>query len=115
MAGRGSTVLSYEHLLLSGEGNLVLGGGDIVFVPELIISVIGQVEQPGHQALRRGMTVSTGLAAAGGPLPTADLSRVYVNRGEERIRVSVRKILKGRIEDTPLQADDKILVRESVF
>ena len=109
------TVLSYGRLIADGEGNILLSGGDIVFVPELLISIIGQVESPGDIAFRKGMTVSTGLAAAGGPLATANLGRIYILRGEERIRVNLRKILKGRVEDVPLQADDRVLVRESVF
>ena len=110
-----ATVLSYEQMISSGEGNVTLRGGDIVFVPELLISVIGQVEQPGALAFRKGMTVSTGLAAAGGAMPTANMGRVYILRGEERIEVNVRKILKGRTEDILLEADDRILVQESFF
>lgn len=110
-----ATVLSYEEMISSGEGNVTLHGGDIVFVPELLISVIGQVEQPGALAFRKGMTVSTGLAAAGGAMPTANLGRVYILRGDERIQVNVRKILKGRTADVSLEADDRILVQESFF
>jgi len=109
------TVISYERMIETGEGNISLSGGDIVFVPERLVTVMGQVEQPGGVAFRNGMTVSTGLAAAGGALPTANLGRVYVIRGDERIRVNVRKVLKGKAEDVTLQAGDRLLVRESIF
>jgi polysaccharide export outer membrane protein len=108
-------VMSYERLISSGEGNIELRGGDIVFVPERLITIIGQVEKPGDVAFRNGMTVTIGLAAAGGPMSTANLGKVYILRGEERIRVNVRRVISGRIDDIPLQAGDKVLVRESVF
>lgn len=109
------TVLSYERLIATGEGNLALTSGDIVFVPERLVTVMGQVSKPGEIAFRKGMTISTGLAAAGGALPAANLGRVYILRGDERIRINVRKISNGRAEDVPLQAGDRLLVRESIF
>lgn len=109
------TVLSYERLLANGEGNISLTDGDVVFVPERLITVMGQVNSPGEVAFRKGMTVATGLAAAGGALATANLGRVYILRGEERIRVNMRKIINGRAADVPLEAGDRLLVKESIF
>ena len=113
--GDAEVVLSYGQLIANGAGNITLQGGDIVFVPERLITIIGQVEKPGDVAFRNGMTVTSGLAAAGGPVSTANLGKVYILRGEDRIRVNVRRILSGRLEDVPLKAGDKVLIRESFF
>jgi protein involved in polysaccharide export with SLBB domain len=113
--GGETTRISYARLLADGSGNLQLSGGDIVFVPESLIVIMGQVGDPGELAFREGMTVATAVAAAGGALPTANLGRVYLLRGEERQRVNLRKVMSGRHTDVPLKPGDRVVVRESVF
>jgi polysaccharide export outer membrane protein len=107
--------LSIERLLSTGEGNISLQGGDVVFVPENLISVMGKVQKPGDVAFREGMTVATTIAAAGGALPEANLGRVYILRGDERIRINLRRVLSGRSPDVAVQSGDRVFVRESVF
>ena len=109
------TVVPYDHLLGRGEGNLELKGGDIVFVPESLVTVMGQVNKPGDISLRDDLTVSDCIAAAGGAHETANLGRVWILRGDERIRVNVRKVLAGKAEDVRVQAGDRVFVGESAF
>lgn len=110
--GGASQVFAYETLL-SGTSEWVLSGGDIVFVPESIVSVMGQVQKPGDVAFRDGLTVSKVIAAAGGASSSASLGRVYVLRGSERITVNVKKILSGRAPDLALEPGDQVFVAES--
>lgn len=109
------TVIDYERLVSEGADNINLVAGDVVFVPESVVHVMGQIDQPGELAFREGLTVSTCISAAGGALPTANLGKVYILRGEERIRVNVRHVLSGKAPDVAVEADDRIYVGESVF
>jgi polysaccharide export outer membrane protein len=110
-----TVVLPYEDLLSQGADTLMLQAGDVVFVPQSLVSVMGSVGKPGELTLREGLTLSRSLAAAGGPLPTANLRKVFVLRGEERLRFNVRKILDGKAPDILLLAGDRVIVHESVF
>jgi len=114
--GQGDTVvLPYEQLLAQGAGSIALAAGDVVFVPQSLVSVVGCVGKPGEIALREGLTVSRAIAAAGGALPTAYLRKVWILRGDQRTAVNLRKILDGKETDHPLVAGDRVIVNESVF
>ncbi|MCB9780215.1 MAG: polysaccharide biosynthesis/export family protein [Alphaproteobacteria bacterium] len=108
-------VVPYLPLVARGEGNVRVAGGDVVFVPESLVYVMGEVGQPGSVAWREGLTVSRCIAASGGALSGANLGRVWILRNEERIRVNVRRILRGKEEDIPVQTGDQIFVQTSVF
>ncbi len=45
----------------------------------------------------------------------ATTGKVYILRGDERIRVNVRHVLSGKAKDVAVEADDRIYVGESVF
>lgn len=109
------TRIPFDTLLRRGEGNLALQGGDIVFVPESVVTVMGSVGKPGVVALREDLTLTRAIAAAGGALDTANLGRVTIMRGEQRIVVNVRRIMKGQAEDLPVEPGDRIFVGESVL
>jgi polysaccharide biosynthesis/export protein len=109
-----SVVIPYDRLLADSSTDVALAAGDIVFVPQSVISVMGLVGKPGEIAFREGLTLSTCIASAGGTLPTADLGRVYILRGDKRIRFSLRKILSGKAADVVLQPGDKVYVGESI-
>lgn len=115
--GEGGTVtlLAYDLLLSQRSPDLPLQAGDIVFVPQSLVAVMGQVARPGEIAWRDGLTVSGSIAAAGGANPVADLGRVVVLRGDVRMRVNVRRILRGRAADVPLEPGDRVYVRESAL
>jgi protein involved in polysaccharide export with SLBB domain len=73
--------------------------GDTVFVPPIgpVAGVAGEVKRPGIYELRPGTTVAALLAMAGGPLPTAGLARIQVER---------QQALRGRmVLDVPFIAE----------
>lgn len=86
--------------------------GDVLYVHRApAYYVYGEVQRPGMQRLERDMTVMQALAAGGGLTP----------RGTERGLRVTRRGSDGRPVteevglDTPLQADDVLYVRESLF
>jgi polysaccharide export outer membrane protein len=107
--------LPYERLLTLGANATPLEAGDVVFVPQSLVSVMGSVSKPGEITFREGLTLSRSIAAVGGALPTANLRKVYVLRGDQRIQVNVRRILDGKESDFPLLAGDQVFVNQSVF
>lgn len=112
-AGTDAVVLPYDELLAGHDVDVHTG--DIVFVPQSVVTVSGHVSKPGDVSFREGLTVSRALAAVGGASTTANLGDVYILRGEQKIRVNLRKILKGAAEDVVLEAGDRVFVPESAF
>lgn len=108
-------VLPYEQLLEQGADATPIEAGDVVFVPQSLVSVMGEVGDPGELTFREGLTLARAIAAAGGAQPTANLRKVRVLRGDQHIEVNLRRILKGKEEDFPLRAGDQVVVNESVF
>lgn len=108
-------VFSFQALRAAGEGGPLVQGGDVVFVPESQVHVLGQVVRPGPVAWREGLTVSRALAAAGGPAAAARLGRAWILREGERIPVNLRRVLRGQDEDPPLRGGDRIFLGESVL
>lgn len=113
--GGETIVVSAEQLVLQGADAVMLAAGDIVFVPQSLVSIMGHVGKPGEITFREGLNLSSALAAAGGALPTANLRKVHVLRGDVRIQVNVRKILAGKQSDFQLHAGDRVIVKQSVF
>ncbi|PYS90195.1 MAG: hypothetical protein DMF64_15535 [Acidobacteria bacterium] len=81
-----------------------------------IFSVMGNVMQPGIRPMTRRVSVSEAVALAGGPLPTANLSKVIVARRTpdgylQPITVNLAAIAKGRAPDTLyLNPGDQVIV-----
>jgi polysaccharide export outer membrane protein len=91
-------------------------GGDVIYVPQgVVVYVAGEVAKPGAIAYREGLTVNQAVVNAGGAKQTANLKKVVIVRGGERIDVNYRKIQRGHAKDIVLQANDQIVVPESVF
>jgi len=108
-------IMHYEQLLAQTNDPFILLAGDVVFVPQSLVSVMGSVSKPGELTFREGLTVSRSIAAVGGALPTANLRKVYILRGDQRIRVNVKRILDGTNPDVPLLAGDQVFINVSVF
>lgn len=108
-------VIAYEPLVSEGRDNLTLSSGDVLFVPDLSVTVLGSVKDPGDIPYREGLTVSRSIAAAGGATDVANVGRVFLMRGDERVRVNVRRVLKGKDPDVVLQPGDQVFVKESSF
>ncbi len=107
--------IGYEKLVASGAGDLRLRGGDVVFVPEQVVSVMGEVRTPGNVGYQEALTIASCIAAAGGVLPTANLRRVTILREGASTRVNLRRILRGKAEDVPVKPGDRVFVGESAF
>lgn len=109
-------IIKLDDLMSRGEGNIELRAGDTVYVPEgVFVYVSGQVAKPGQINWRDGLTVRQAIVAAGGPMKTANLRKAYILRGGERVGVNLRRVLKGKDPDVPMQQGDQLFVDESVF
>ena len=84
--GKTEEELDLYDFLLRGERNLgpTLQAADTVFVPPVgaVAGITGEVKRPGIYEIRAGTSVGALVAMAGGPLPTAQLNRIQVERQE---------------------------------
>jgi polysaccharide export outer membrane protein len=92
--------------------NLPISGGDTIYVPRAPqIYIYGEVQKPGMYRLERNMTVSRAISAGGG----------LTARGSERRAVVKRRTADGKEHEItvsgsdPLQSDDVLFVKESLF
>ncbi len=98
------------------DGTWNLQEGDTVMVPPpKVVYVAGEVDKPGAVPFSEGMTVSQAVILAGGSKQQANLRKVFIKRGDQQIRVNLKKVLQGREEDVVLQPDDQVLLSESVL
>jgi polysaccharide biosynthesis/export protein len=88
-----------------------LASGDTIYVPRVgYFFISGQVARPGRYRLERGMTVEQAIVLAGGFTKFA---------GENRLRI--KRVVAGQAgefqaqPDDRLEADDVLIVPESVF
>ncbi|MCA9573314.1 MAG: SLBB domain-containing protein, partial [Myxococcales bacterium] len=97
---------------LDGEqGAFQLQGGDVVNVEQgNTIFLAGEVKSPGAVTYNRGLTASQALLMAGGSTEFGRLSGAYIVRGDERIQVNLKKILKGKDADVELKPGDRVVV-----
>lgn len=117
--------IDLEDLLVNGnpDVNIPLLPNDVVNIPvdtPLNIYVIGEVMRPGRVQFRRSQnpTLLQALADAGGLTDRASRDvtiKRTVNGKETDIRKNYKRILSGQDQDVPLQDNDTIWVRESVF
>ena len=110
-------VVDMEALMNTGRGNLRLQAGDVVNVLEgKVFYVGGEVGKPGEIPWRGGLTVTRALALAGGSKNTANLRRATLTRSNgTKIKINIRRIMKGKDEDVVLQAGDQLFVGESAI
>lgn len=97
------------------RGTMRLDDGDVVRVPRMEESILltGALSRGGVIRLYEGFDRDlTALIMAAGPLPTADLERVTVHRGEERIVRNIRALAEegDRSQDLELVPGDIISV-----
>lgn len=90
--------------------------GDHLYIPPAeAVFVDGQVQKPGAIAYRDGMTLTQAIAQAGSTLGTARTSGVYILRGNEKVPVNLKRILRGEEADVALRPSDRVYVPESAF
>lgn len=101
---------------------LLIEPGDTVVVPRAGIAyLVGDVGRSGGYLLNDNGQLSLAqlIAVGGGLLPTAKASRARLVRktatGCDEFEIDVKKILKGRAPDIPLQPDDILFVPNSAW
>jgi len=112
----GSVALSLEDLMADQSKNLKLSAGDVVHISEgMVVYVSGEVNKPGSVPFTEGLTVTQALSKSGGTKRTARTRDAYILRGDQRISVNLKKVLRGKAADVMLRPDDQIVLQESVF
>lgn len=101
------------------EQNLVIQGGDVIFVPEAGQCFIdGAVRKPGTYAIKSKMTVAEGVTLAGGLASYADPSSIklirFMGKGKKReiIKLSYNDLQSAK-GDAILLEDQDIIFAES--
>jgi polysaccharide export outer membrane protein len=95
-----------------GQDDIVLAGGDTIFVNKApVYYIYGEAQRPGPYRIERGMTVMQAVAQGGGPTPRGSLNRLRLTRtGPDGKAVES----DARLTD-PVLPNDVIFVRESLF
>jgi polysaccharide biosynthesis/export protein len=92
--------------------NSPVKGGDRIYVPRADqFYVYGEVQKPGVYRLERNMTVSRAISAGGGLTARGSEKRAIVKRKDSNGK---EQEYTARSTDT-LQADDVLLIKESLF
>ena len=113
---KGAITVQIDDLVKNESANVVLSAGDVVHVSEgLVVYMSGQVAKPGAVSYNDGLTITQALTRAGGATRLAKTREAYILRGEQRISINVKKILKGKAADVTLRPDDQVVLSESVF
>lgn len=116
-------ITTYQALMSNqSEHNLLLAGGDVVFVPELSrqVLVLGEVTRPGVYTIYEGARVLDAIAMADGPTERANLGAVGIYRGEDLTVPSTlavgqeRVLFQGDARENPeIMGGDIIYVPET--
>ncbi len=100
--------------LEGAAGNFLLQAGDVVDVEQgNTIFLAGEIAKPGAVTYNRGLTASQALLMAGGSTEFGRLSGAYILRGNERIQVNLKRILKGKEADVELKPGDRMVIPSS--
>lgn len=100
--------------------NVTLQPGDTVVVPKAgIVYVLGEVTRPGGYVLNStgGVTVLQIVSVAGGPTHVAAPGKTRLLHrtatGFEEKNVNLKKLLRGKAHDVPVQEDDILFIPSS--
>jgi polysaccharide export outer membrane protein len=126
--GATSTVaIDLKDLLVNGNQklNIPIEPNDVINVPvdrEIRVFVMGRVTKPGavKAKLSEGVTLLQAIADAGGLAEGAKESAVMITRKdktgkEQKIKVNLKDIIKGKKKDIVLQEGDVVYVPESFW
>lgn len=108
------TVVDLPGVFGAGQRNndIVMRDGDVVWVDRMPqIYLYGEVQRAGPARLERDMTVMQALATAGGLTQRGTEKGLRIHRKDARGEV---KIIEPKMTD-PVQANDVVFVRESLF
>jgi len=122
-AGEDAIEVDLKRLMESRDqrANVAIYPGDVVNVrAAALVYVVGAVKKPGAFSVRGndGLTVLRALALGEGLLPTAAKGDAVVVRTNDRgdrveVAVDLDGVLKGRVSDPPLEAQDVLFVPTS--
>jgi polysaccharide export outer membrane protein len=111
--------ISRDPAQMAGS-NVPLDPGDTVVVPRAgIVYILGEITRPGGYVLNEsgGVTALQVVAVAGGPTHLAAYGRTTVLHrtpaGFQEQKINLKKLLRGKIHDIPLQNDDILFVPTS--
>lgn len=94
------------------KDNITISNGDVVFVPRApVFYIYGEVQKSGAYRLEPNMTVMQGLSLGGGLSDRGTEKGVKLNRRDANGQLQT---LQVSLTD-PLQPDDVVYVRESLF
>ncbi|MCP5106062.1 MAG: hypothetical protein GY950_21940 [bacterium] len=121
-----SKIIDLEELMMKGtpEANIRLIPGDIVNIPHeryIDIYIFGQVQHPGTLRIKKSGQTSLlkAIAQAGGFTARARKGAIVIKRtvkGKQiKIKINVKKILKGKKPAFVLHHDDIVYVPESLL
>jgi len=125
--GQTSTLtIDLKDLLVNGNQtlNVAIEPNDVINVAvdrEIRVFVMGRVNTPGPitAKLSEGMTLLQAIAGAGGPAEGAKQTAITITRKnggkEQKIKVNLKDILKGKKMDIRLQEGDVVFVPESFW
>jgi polysaccharide biosynthesis/export protein len=96
----------------SGNQDIVIAGGDVVYVNRApVFYIYGEAQRPGAYRIERGMTVQKALAMGGGATQRGSDSRIRINRKDAQGKVQT---FSPELSD-PVLPEDVIYVRESIL
>ncbi|MBE3112194.1 MAG: polysaccharide biosynthesis/export family protein [Acidobacteria bacterium] len=122
-----SVAIDLKDLLVNGNQtlNIPIEPNDVINVPvdrEIRVFVMGRVTKPGaiKAKLSEGVTLLQAIADAGGLAEGAKESAITITRKdkagkEQKIRVNLKDIIKGKRKDVVLQEGDVVYVPESFW
>jgi polysaccharide export outer membrane protein len=126
--GKTSTItIDLKDLLVNGNQalNVPLEPNDVINVPvdkEIRVFVMGRVTRPGavKSKFSEGITLLQAIADAGGLAEGAKESAITITRKnkagkEQKIKVNLKDIIKGKKKDVLLQEGDVVYVPESFW
>jgi polysaccharide biosynthesis/export protein len=93
-------------------GNMLLQGGDTIYVPRApVFYIYGEAQRPGSYRIERGMTVMQALAQGGGPTARGSEKRLRLHRKQDNGGIQQ---IEPQLTD-PVLPNDVIYVKESIF
>jgi len=126
--GQTSTIsIDLKELWVNGNQalNIQIEPNDVINVPvdkEIRVFVMGRVTRPGavKAKLSEGITLLQSIADAGGLAEGAKKGSITITRkdkagNEQKIKVNLKDIIKGRKKDIKLQEGDVVFVPESFW
>jgi polysaccharide export outer membrane protein len=94
------------------ENNIVIVGGDDVYVPRAqVFYIYGEAQRSGVYRIERGMTVMQAIATGGGPTLRGTEKRIRLSR---KNAAGVTEEITPRMTD-PVLPNDVFYIRESLF